>query len=88
MDSWWAVAASVFAGLLLLCMAIVASVLLDAAWPLLLGILASFGLVVTFAVRKIRAGKTEPVTTAQQTQHRVIVGVVLVVALIVIWLAR
>ena len=88
MDSWWVVAAFVLLGTLMVFGAIAAAVLLDSSWPLTLLILASLIYLLVFVVRDIRSGKTEPVTPAQQRSHRLFIWLVVVVAVLVIWLAR
>jgi heme/copper-type cytochrome/quinol oxidase subunit 2 len=88
MDSWWLVAASVIVGLLLLVAVFAATIFFESSWPLALSILALLGYLVAFAVREVRRGKTHPVTPTQQRNHRIAIGVVVVVALIVLWLAR
>ena len=88
MDSWWLVGASVLVSTLLVIAVFAATILLDSSWPISLSILASLGYLVGFAVHDIRRGVTHPVTHVQQRNHRIVIGVVVVVALIVLWLAR
>jgi dolichyl-phosphate-mannose--protein O-mannosyl transferase len=88
MESWWAVSSAVIVGSLLVFGIIAATVFLDTSWPLLLFVLAAFAYVVVFTVRDVRSGAMEPVSAAQQTSHRLVIGFVFGAALIVIWLAR
>ena len=88
MDSWRHVAASLLFGLLLLVSAVAATAIYDSSWPLRLAILAMLSYLVAFGVRDVRRGKTYAVAAVQKRRHQFVIAAFLVVALIVLWLAR
>ncbi|WP_162456232.1 hypothetical protein [Pseudoxanthomonas kalamensis] len=88
MDSWWLVAASVLICSLLVVLAIAATAYFNSMWPLSLSTIALLLPLSVVVARDIRNGKTHPVSHKQQRNHRLVIGSVLVVGLVVIWLAR
>jgi hypothetical protein len=60
----------------------------SAPWLLLVTILALLGYVTRSTINEVRRGAMQPVTDTQRRSHREILGIVVALALVVIWLGR